>query len=102
MSKRSTCRGHDHRMQPPGTGARAAIGAAVAWSLAWKGASLWRAARNGSRPWFVALLLSNTLGILDAVYLFAVDRGHRREEAGEREILTETGEPEQLGRATET
>src|SRR6185312_10423132 len=48
---------------------RALIGAAVAWSLAWKGASLWRAARNESKPWFVALLLSNTLGVLDAIYL---------------------------------
>jgi hypothetical protein len=50
----------------------------AAWSLAWKGASLWRAARDGSRPWFGALLVSNTLGILDAVYLFGVSRGRRR------------------------
>jgi hypothetical protein len=57
---------------PPG--GKAMIGVAVVWSLAWKGASLWRAARNDSKPWFVALLLSNTLGVLDAIYLFLVDR----------------------------
>jgi len=51
--------------------------AAVAWSLAWKGASLWHAARDGSKPWFAALLVSNTLGVLDAVYLFGVRRRAR-------------------------
>lgn len=60
---------------PPST--RALVGAVVAWSLVWKGVSLWRAARNGSRPWFVALLLTNTLGILDAVYVFGVGRAGR-------------------------
>lgn len=76
---------------------RALMVAAVAWTLAWKGVSLWRAARNNSKPWFVALLLSNTLGVLDAIYLFAVDRRHRTADLVERTILTATGEPEQLG-----
>jgi hypothetical protein len=81
---------------------RALIGAAVAWSMAWKGASLWRAARNESKPWFVALLLSNTLGVLDAIYLFGVDRARRSEHRAERAILAATGEREQLGHSTET
>lgn len=63
-----------HDVPPAG---RALVVAVVAWSLAWKGASLWRAARNGSKPWFVALLLTNTLGALDAAYLFGVDRRRR-------------------------
>lgn len=88
------------REMPPG--GKALIGAAVAWSLAWKGASLWRAARNGSKPWFVALLLSNTLGVLDAIYLFAVDRPHRSEHRVEEAILAATGEPEQLAHSDET
>ncbi|MFP3463976.1 DUF5652 family protein [Leifsonia sp. SIMBA_070] len=71
--------------------------AVIAWSLAWKGVSLWRAARNGSKPWFVALLLSNTLGVLDAIYLFAVDRRRPSEEKVEEAILAATGEPEQEG-----
>ncbi len=54
--------------------------AAVSWSLAWKGFSLWRAAKNDSKPWFVTLLLTNTLGLLDAFYIFVVDRrGHQRQ-----------------------
>ena len=49
------------------------------WSLPWKAASTWRAAANGSKPWFVVLFLTNTAGILDALYLFklgAHPRGH--------------------------
>lgn len=44
--------------------------ALMVWSLAWKGFSLWRAAQKGSKPWFIALLLINSLGILDILYLF--------------------------------
>jgi hypothetical protein len=85
---------------PPAT--KALLGAAIAWNLAWKGASLWRAARNESRPWFVTLLVTNTLGLLDAVYLFGVDRHRRDDDRTERAILTATGEPPQLGHASET
>jgi Family of unknown function (DUF5652) len=46
----------------------------VAWSIAWKGWALWRAAENGSRPWFIGLLLVNTAGILEIVYLFGFGR----------------------------
>jgi len=41
----------------------------VTWSLAWKGIALWHAARNGQRGWFIALLIVNTLGIFEIVYL---------------------------------
>ncbi|WP_314146300.1 DUF5652 family protein [uncultured Leifsonia sp.] len=88
-----------HDIAPSG---RAIVVAVVAWSLAWKGASLWRAARNGSKPWFVTLLLTNTLGALDAVYLFGVDRRRRRDELEELAILELTGEPEQRGHDQET
>ncbi|MEY9951590.1 DUF5652 family protein [Leifsonia sp. EB34] len=88
-----------HDVPPAG---RALVVAVVAWSLAWKGASLWRAARNGSKPWFVTLLLTNTLGVLDAVYLFGVDRRHGPEELKEVAILKATGEPEQEGHPQET
>ncbi|ERG64518.1 MULTISPECIES: DUF5652 family protein [Agrococcus] len=58
-------------------GVRAGIAAAALWGLAWKGASLWRAAQDGSKPWFATLLVTNTLGVLDAVYLFGVSRRRR-------------------------
>ncbi|MFE4952119.1 DUF5652 family protein [Leifsonia sp. NPDC056665] len=88
-----------HDAPPAG---RILVVAVVAWSLAWKGASLWRAARNGSKPWFVALLLSNTLGLLDAVYLFGVDRRRRWARLEEDAILAVTGEPKQEGHTDET
>lgn len=42
----------------------------VIWSLIWKGIALWKSARVGSKPWFVVLLIVNTLGILDIFYIF--------------------------------
>jgi methionyl-tRNA synthetase len=40
------------------------------WTLVWKGLALWHAARRGEYWWFVALLLINTVGILEIIYLF--------------------------------
>jgi hypothetical protein len=40
------------------------------WSLAWKGWALWRASKNDSKVWFVVLLVLNTVGILEILYLF--------------------------------
>ncbi|MDQ5901425.1 MAG: hypothetical protein QG580_140 [Patescibacteria group bacterium] len=44
----------------------------MAWVFIWKGLALWKAARNGSKVWFIILLLINTIGILEIIYLFAV------------------------------
>lgn len=40
------------------------------WSLLWKGLALWRAANFKQRNWFVGILVLNTAGILEIVYLF--------------------------------
>ena len=40
------------------------------WSLIWKGCACWKAARQGQPVWFVALLIINTFGILEMLYLF--------------------------------
>ncbi|MFA6492524.1 MAG: DUF5652 family protein [Patescibacteria group bacterium] len=40
------------------------------WSLIWKGIALWKSARHNSKPWFVVLLIVNTLGILEILYIF--------------------------------
>ncbi len=47
---------------------------AVVWSAVWKGIALWRAGRNGSLAWFIALLILNILGILEIIYIFAFSR----------------------------
>lgn len=39
------------------------------WSIAIKGFALWHAARNGQKEWFIGLLIINTVGILELVYL---------------------------------
>lgn len=41
----------------------------AAWSLIWKGVGLWFAARNYQKSWFVAILILNTIGILEIIYL---------------------------------
>ena len=39
------------------------------WSLFWKALALWKSARGSQKYWFVALLIINTLGILEIAYL---------------------------------
>ncbi len=46
------------------------FGLLAIWSLFWKGLALWKSARNDERYWFVALLVINTMGILEILYLF--------------------------------
>lgn len=41
------------------------------WSLFWKGLALWHSAGRKDAWWFVALLLINTMGLLEIIYLFA-------------------------------
>jgi len=40
------------------------------WVLPWKGWALWRAARLKDKCWFIALLILNTLAILEILYIF--------------------------------
>jgi hypothetical protein len=40
------------------------------WVLPWKGFALWRAAQRSHKKWFIALLILNTLAILDILYIF--------------------------------
>jgi Family of unknown function (DUF5652) len=55
------------------------IGLLALWTLFWKGLALWHAGRRGQPWWFVILLIVNTLGILEIVYLFAVAKLHFHE-----------------------
>jgi len=41
----------------------------IVWSLIWKGIVLWHSARNKQLAWFVVLLVVNTVGILEIIYL---------------------------------
>lgn len=46
------------------------LGLALLWTLVWKGLALWKAGRQNQAGWFVALLLINTLGILEILYIY--------------------------------
>jgi uncharacterized membrane protein YedE/YeeE len=40
----------------------------------WKGFALWRAAELKQKKWFIALLVINTIGILEILYLFVFSK----------------------------
>ena len=46
----------------------------IIWSLIWKGMALWKAGRNNQLAWFIVLLIFNTLGILEIIYIFYFSR----------------------------
>ncbi len=51
---------------------------AIIWSLIWKGIALWKAARNGDKTWYVVLLIVNTLGILEILYIYVFYKKKRK------------------------
>lgn len=51
----------------------------VVWSLIWKGIGLWYAARNYQKAWFIAILVLNTAGILEIIYLLFFRRDKQPE-----------------------
>jgi len=52
----------------------------ILWSLAWKGVALWKSAHKNSKPWFIALLLINSVGILEMFYIFVFSKKKREKE----------------------
>jgi len=50
------------------------------WTLPWKGVALWRAAKRGEKKWFVALLIFNTLAILEILYIFVFSKQKENKE----------------------
>ena len=57
-----------------GLGFWAFLGLVAVWSLFWKGWALWRSARLGSKKWFVAMLILNTVGILEILYIYVFSK----------------------------
>ncbi|MCX6712037.1 MAG: DUF5652 family protein [Candidatus Woesearchaeota archaeon] len=51
---------------------------AIIWSLIWKGIALWKAARNGDKTWYVVMLIVNTLGILEILYIYVFYKKKKR------------------------
>lgn len=40
------------------------------WSIIWKGLALWKASKKSQKYWFVALLVINTMGLLEISYIY--------------------------------
>ena len=54
------------------------------WTLPWKGWALWLAARRQEKWWFIALLVLNTLALIEIIYIFFVaKRSVEKEEKSE-------------------
>ncbi len=49
-----------------------ALIALMVWSLFWKGLALWHSSRRGQVWWFLAILLINSVGIIELIYLFGI------------------------------
>lgn len=49
----------------------------IIWSFVWKGLALWRAARLKQVGWYIALLVINTIGIFEIIYLIATNRRYK-------------------------
>jgi len=50
---------------------------AALWTLYWKYKALWYAAKHEHKTWFIALLVVNTLGILEILYLHVFSKYHK-------------------------
>lgn len=61
------------------------IAVIIIWSLVWKGLALWKSAQLGQKYWFIAILLVNTAGILDIIYLFFVAKKYEVEVVEEKQ-----------------
>ena len=44
------------------------------WTMVWKGLALWKSARSNKQVWFIVLLIVNTLGILEILYIYIFDK----------------------------
>ncbi len=46
----------------------------LAWILFWKGTALWKASRLSHKWWFIIMLIVNTVGILEIIYIYFIAR----------------------------
>ena len=44
------------------------------WSLVWKIFAVWKAAREGAKLWYIVIMILNTAGILEIIYIFFISR----------------------------
>ena len=59
---------------PLSPGIKILLALLIIWSLIWKGIALWKAARNSQKAWFVIMLIVNTAGILEIIYILSFSK----------------------------
>lgn len=69
---------------PVWTGMMFLIPILVLWSLVWKGLALYKAARLEQKVWFVVMLVLNTAGILEILYLYVFSKSSVKKPARRR------------------
>jgi methionyl-tRNA synthetase len=47
------------------------------WSLIWKGIALWKAARSEHKIWYIVMLIVNTAGILEIIYILFFNKKNK-------------------------
>lgn len=50
----------------------------IVWSIIWKAVALWHAARNNHKIWYVVMIVVNTFGILEIIYIVFVSKSLNR------------------------
>lgn len=62
------------------------------WSIFWKAWALWIAARRGEKVWFGIMLVVNTVGILEILYVFIFSKDKNKDQAAKivKEIITDS------------
>ncbi len=55
------------------------------WTLPWKAWALWLSARRGDFWWFFAILILNTLAILDIIYIFLIAKQSDKPDTGNKD-----------------
>lgn len=48
---------------------RVVIAIIAIWNIVWKGLALWRSSKKNQKYWFIVLLVINTMGLLEIIYL---------------------------------
>jgi len=46
----------------------------IVWAVFWEGFALWKAATKRQLVWFIILLITNSLGLLEITYVFFLNR----------------------------
>lgn len=65
---------HNYAFLPLSPGVKVVIALLIVWSLIWKGIALWKAARNSQTAWYVIMLIVNTVGILEIIYILGFSK----------------------------